>query len=437
MPTLDFTDLERAARDAYKPQFAELERRARHRRRRTRVAGATLLAAAVTVGSGTALNGLSRDDGTSYGTALSGVRLDATPEFIPTPDPSGSPDAGTPSRQIGGVMVAGDLDHLYVRYRDCQGQTCQIRVAATADQGGTWRTWPLPVPPDSMVDLRTAGPQTLVAWVQDPFGDGDLPRQYWLSSLDGGQTWREVPVREVPALPPDARPLMADPALNLFTVLAVDPTTGEVLRLAEPVRMGAPELFDGGPVGGGLWVTGYADRTVGQVHEPDGSISFSKVTYLDPTVEVSRDGGRTWRRTVLPEEVRAEGSNEFALAVHGDTAYVVLRDDGELRIFRSTDQGRSWRRAAGTARVGERIIEAGVRPDGVLLIQAGVLAGEDPVMYASADGGETLRPVRLGPGASAVAVPGGYVQAEYQDRTGAWLSTDGTTWSYVPAPTTS
>ncbi|MEO3815690.1 sialidase family protein [Plantactinospora sp. B24E8] len=435
MSTLDFSSLDRAARAAYKPQFAALERRARHRRR-TRMAGAALLVVAVTVGSGTALE-LASGGGTPYGGTIPGVRLETTPEFIPTPNPSGSPEAGPPSGQISGAMVAGDLHHLYIRYRHCQDGDCQIRVAATTDQGGSWRTWPMSVPPDSMVDLRAAGPETLVAWVQDASGDEAFPRQYWLSSLDGGRTWREVTVREVPVLPADARPLMPDPGTNLFSIVAVDPATGELLRLARPVRLGAAELLAGVPVDDGLWTAGYTDQVVGQVRELDGSISENKVTFTDPAIEVSHDGGRTWRRNVLPEQVRAEGFSELAMAVHGDTAYVVLRDEGELRIFRSTDQGRSWRRAAGTAPVGERIVEAGVRPDGTLLIQAGVLAGEDPVMYTSADGGETLRPVRVGPGASAVAVPGGYAQADEQDRTGTWLSTDGTTWSYVPAPTIS
>ncbi|MEU0154644.1 hypothetical protein [Micromonospora fulviviridis] len=82
----------------------------------------------------------------------------------------------------------------------------------------------------------------------------------------------------------------------------------------------------------------------------------------------------------------------------------------------------------------ERTIRAAVRPDGVLAVQAGISAGEDPLMFASSDGGATLRPAPLGPGADPRPVPGGYAQSGWPDSEGAWLSADGVTWAWLDPP---
>ncbi|SCE91474.1 hypothetical protein GA0070564_10223 [Micromonospora mirobrigensis] len=110
------------------------------------------------------------------------------------------------------------------------------------------------------------------------------------------------------------------------------------------------------------------------------------------------------------------------------------RVTGRLVIWRSTDGGASWRQATATADVANRTLRATVRPDGVLLIQAGISAAEQPMMFASTDGGRSLRSVPLGPGADARPVPGGYVQTGWPDSRGAWLSADGVTWSWIDPP---
>ncbi|MDW5327641.1 hypothetical protein [Plantactinospora sp. KLBMP9567] len=109
-------------------------------------------------------------------------------------------------------------------------------------------------------------------------------------------------------------------------------------------------------------------------------------------IRVSWDGGHDWRQTVLPEDVEAGGNaGAAALAIGDRAAYTVGRVDGELPVYRSVDPGRTWRRTAAR--------------------------------------------VQVGPGASAVAVPGGYAQSGNQDSSGGWLSPDGITWSYVGPPT--
>ncbi|MEN3609194.1 hypothetical protein AAH979_06555 [Plantactinospora sp. ZYX-F-223] len=170
--------------------------------------------------------------------------------------------------------------------------------------------------------------------------------------------------------------------------------------------------------------------------EENGTVSENVAIYSGSAIRMSWDGGRNWRQSVLPEDVEAGGNaGAAALAIGDRVAYAVGQVDGELRVYRSVDQGRSWRRTAARAQVGDRMIDAAVRPDGVLVIQAGILAGENPIMFEGLDQGERLREIPVGPGASAVPVPGGYAQSGNQDSSGGWLSPDGITWSYAGPPT--
>ncbi|GAA3759756.1 hypothetical protein GCM10022225_51570 [Plantactinospora mayteni] len=444
MPELDFPGLDQAAQAAFRPHFAEVERRARRRRRRTRVAGAAALAAVVVVGAGAVWRGLpSGDGGDRYGTLGPPIALDRTPDFVPTPAPSASPGANPPALPtVTGWMLAGDLRRLYLRYRDCEGENCAIRLAATVDGGANWESYPLPVPDNSLVGLRVVAPRTLVAEVQtrpkrdDGVIEGDRIRQFWLASTDGGVNWREIQITEVAAVPETYRPLEWLPDIDGLTVLAADPATGEVVRLAEQVPLQHARVIEGRAAGAGLWVTGWADETIGSVREENGTVSENVAIFSGSAIGVSSDGGRSWRRTVLPEDIEAGGNaGAAALAIGDQVAYAVGQVDGELRVYRSVDQGRTWRRTAARAQVGDRMIHASVRPDGALLIQAGILAGENPMMFESLDRGERLREIPVGPGASAVAVPGGYAQHGTQDSSGGWLSSDGIAWSYVGPPT--
>ncbi|AVT31272.1 MULTISPECIES: sialidase family protein [unclassified Plantactinospora] len=445
MPEPDFAGLGQAAQAAFRPHFAEVERRSRRRRRRTRAAGVAGLVAVVAVGAGLVWRGLPSDDGAAdrIGTLAPPGRLDRTPDFVPTPDPSASARGGTPAPStVTGRMLAGDLRHLYLRYRDCQGDNCAIRLAASVDGGATWESYPLPVPDNSGVHLRVVAPRTLVAEVEtrprDAEGRIDIRRseEFWLASNDGGVNWRRTELTEVAAVPETFRPLAWVPNLDGLTVLAADPTTGDVVRLARKVPLHSARVIEDMPAGAGLWVTGWTDRRVGSVREPNGTVSENKVIYSGSAIRVSRDGGRTWRQSVLPEDILAGGNfGAAALAIGDRVAYAVGQLDGELRVYRSEDQGRNWRRTAARAEVGDRMIQAGLRPDGTLLIQVGILAGENPVMFEGLDRGERLREVPVGPGASAVALPDGYAQPGNQDSSGGWLSEDGVRWRYVGPPT--
>ncbi|MBM0226986.1 sialidase family protein [Micromonospora sp. ATA51] len=301
-----------------------------------------------------------------------------------------------------------------------------VRFAATDDRGRTWRTGRLPVPDDAMVDLRAVGPRTLAAWYVSRSAPNSRSAA-WTTSADGGATWRQVTVRRVAALPAGWRVLDLQPGPSDEPLLAVDPATGDIAQLATASTLRNSTLAAGSPASAGLWISGWTGSRDG---------NGGPTVWTGSGVEVSRDGGRTWQRHEFPDLLTASDDVGGAAVAtfDGRTVYAVGRVTGKLVIWRSADGGDTWQRAAGTADVANRTIRAAVRRDGVLLIQAGISAAEKPVMLASTDGGRTVRPTTLGPGADARPVPGGYVQTGWPDSKGAWLSADGLTWSWVAPP---
>jgi photosystem II stability/assembly factor-like uncharacterized protein len=330
-------------------------------------------------------------------------------------------------------MVAGDLDHLYLRYTDCQhpGVDCAVMLAASDDGGISWAESALPVEHNSLVTLTALAPRTLLASVQD----GTAARQYWQASTDGGTTWREVSVREVDAIPAGWLPVDSPLSLNRVGVLAADPATGDLVSLAEPRQLAMARLVSGLPPAAGLWVSGFLGTATAPITTPHGI--EQSVTGTGSSVEVSHDGGRTWLRRSFPDNLDdgvAFGGASMATS-DGRTAYAVGLAGGALLVYRTIDGGDTWQRTPARVAVSRPTeVYASVRADGTLFVQLGTQAADHPTMYRSTDGGLTLRPVPVGPGAAAVPVPGGYAQPGWPNSSGAWLSPNGTTWSYVAPP---
>jgi photosystem II stability/assembly factor-like uncharacterized protein len=433
MPDLDFTGLSEAAQAAFKPHFSDVVRRVARRRRSARMAGAALTVAAVAVaGAAAGLPGAGHPE--FGGPAFEPHR---TPDFIPTP--GGTPVPGevrSDDKAPTGPMVIGDLDHLYVRWHDCRSaDDCALMVAATADGGATWRSFPLPVGRNAMTDVRAVGPRTLVAWAQSDPADGGEMTQTWHASADGGATWREVSPRTVDTIPAGWR-VLDDFEYLRGGVTAVDPATGDVAALA-PRTLSMAKAVAGLPPTAGLWVSGYLGTTTDPGTGPSGQDAAGRTLGTGSAVEVSRDGGRTWQRHAFTEDLVAADSAAGAAAIatdDGQLVYAIGRVDGKLRIQRSLDGGKTWQRTAAEHEVGTRPIQAAMGPDGRLVIQAGPEDAQPVLMFESRDGGATIQQLPVGPGGSAVQVPGGYAQSGWPSSSGAWLSADGTQWSFVDPP---
>ncbi len=424
MVDLDFSGLRERSRAAFAVNFDDVVRRARRRRRR-RVRGAAcgLAVATVLAGVAGASVALRPAGGLQNG---GGVVVAPTPAYIPPTQPTRPPPrSGSRYARIG-AMTAGDLSHLYLSYDDCQPGGCTPMVAASADAGQTWTRRRPPIPDNALFQLYALSADTLLVWYQTP-GDGGVDHN-WIASTDAGAQWRPMTISTLPAVPAGWRVLdFAD--LDASTVLAGDPLTGAVgqLLLHLPIAMG--RALPGLPAAAGIWLTG-AVSTTHTDSDPQTMVPVGSV------LQVSHDGGVTWHRQVFSEPLDAHTDlGRAAVATYdGLSAYAVGEVGGTLIVYRTLDGGLTWQRAAERAGVGQGRISAAVGADGVLTIQVGDQAADHPIVLQSIDEGQTLRPVALGPGAAAIAIPGGYAQSGWPASNGVWLSDDGVTWGYAGPP---
>ena len=160
-----------------------------------------------------------------------------------------------------------------------------------------------------------------------------------LRSVDGGASWRPVPALEAAGL--DFRDVEAFDAERAF-VLAIGP--GEASRIFKATH------------GGTTLVEVYRNR--------DPKRFFDAIAFWDPehglalgdpvdgrfVILKTDDGGRVWEQTSDPGTMPAALPNEGAFAASG-TCLIVDADGqawfgtgggSKARVFRSTDQGRSW-----------------------------------------------------------------------------------------------
>jgi photosystem II stability/assembly factor-like uncharacterized protein len=432
MSDFDFSGLRASSQAAFKTSFDDVVRRSR-RRRRARTAGVVLAAAVVIAGTGAASVQLRPTRGSVIGPP--GPVPVTTPAFIPSWQPSDAPPTPRSHEIKAGALEAGDLDHLYLTYDDCHYLDCATGFAATADRGATWKTMPPPVPRNAMTQLTAVAARTLVLSYKT---DGHPDVRHWLCSTDGGAHWRAVTAHPVTVLPAGWRVLDAPMSQEQVEVLAADPVTGDLATLSQPVGILYGHAVTGLPPQAGLWVGG--SGWPGQ-EQPSGD-ALSGGTQRPPrqgsTLQISHDGGRTWRQLTFPDAMRTDGDGgpgaPLIATNDGQTAYALGEQDAALVVYRTTDGGKNWQRTTAHLAITTQSLRAALSPDGTLTVQVGIQAPDNPAMYQSTDGGQTLHQVAIGPGASATPVPGGYAQSDWPNTAGVWLSGDGSTWSYVNPP---
>lgn len=441
-PTMDFAGLAAAAAHAFRPDFADVVARS-GRRRRKRAFGALVVTLGLAAGGGTAVVATADH-------APTPVRPAPAPSTGPWRTTAPQPGAQGPQPQPSYTQVtpglhdpverdatltglytelkAGDLDHLYLEYRDCAGGTCRAMLAASADRGRTWRKLPMPV----AVPDGPGADQPAVALVYgtlvlagDPVARSRNPSPpTYRASTDGGVTWRPSTVRTVDALPA-GWPLLAE----MDGIAAVDPRTGDMARLRPPAgsRMSHTFLLRT-PPGTGIWTLD-VDTEPPPSPLPTGGYQVRSL----PVARVSDDGGRTWDTRRLPAGVGTTPDGGASLdgsllaTADGRTVYAREKRTDGVRLHVSTDGGRTW------------AARAELDLDGPMLSLLPV--GDRTVIvegphgtYRSTDQGRIF--TRVGPslGARAHAVPGGYAIPTNNNEYSAWLSEDGAEWTYIRRP---
>ena len=399
MGDLDFTGLRAQVEAATAmPEFAAIQRRARRRRSRSRLALlATVLGTlAVVVPAGVAAQH-ARD-----------AQHRAVLEVGPVPDaPSPTPVVPTGPVEVSVRAAAGvDLDHVWAAVDVCVREGCNLQLVPVS--GGD-----RPGAPARVGQLRQRPYDRLTDLSLTAFGAGsvvlsaELPgwgRQY--SRLDQGPS-AEVGADTRPGA--TARPEDRVVQLSQYAPLKVaDPRSGRTVELASQPPLREATVLAGVTPRQGIWVSGTAGGR--------------------PAVAVSRDGGISWHAHTFGAGP-ADQQPVLATA-DGRLAYFFTLSTGRLREWRSTDAGLSWTEVR--ARMSWPPDSTGsfgavVRPDGSLLVwQAGPPA---TVYLESTDRGATYHET-TGPSGAVVQVPGGYVALG--ERLG--LSRDARTWSWPTVP---
>jgi hypothetical protein len=438
----DFAGLADHVQAAFKPQFTDVVRRAGRRRLRGRVAGAAVVTMAGVGAAGLTVNLLPA----SEGSILAGPSA-----------PAASSEAINMANGYGPTIAVGDLTHLYLTYttdRACQPADCVFMLAASTDRGVTWQpSRRLPVPASAVFPVLTPlSATTLLMSSAAPASDAED----YLASTDAGRTWHTVTVTQVGSIPTGWRllPTAQTAFPTAATLLAADPTTGNVVRLAPDPAISAGAPVDV-PTSAGLWLSGNELLPV-----PTGSVVPEAVTQPNGsrvdilrgpgTVAVSHDGGRTWQRSRFPDMNNGyDGGNPPIVATYdGRTAYVLVPKGDTVVVYRSADSGATWAPTGGTlpaTRSQVAVSAAAVRRDGTLLIEL-TNNGATKAAYASTDVGRTFHALSEDH-VTAVPVLGGYAQIDLPSVTigpggntqtkpgrGCWLSTDGLSGTWITPP---
>ncbi|MCW3816313.1 glycoside hydrolase [Micromonospora sp. DR5-3] len=451
---LDLPGLSHEVNQAFRPHFADVEARAR-RIRRTRVLGAAAVAVGVLLAGGTATVAARHDAAPTPATRPSPSIGPWTADWhgssrTPAPQPSyvqvtpGHYDVAEPDKPLTGMftrMMVGDLDHLYLEYQDCQGGRCTRMLAASADRGRTWRKLRMPegliVNPKYGTIVAAHG-TTLVARDNMQARMRQLPEEqrktlflepdtYWVS-IDAGATWRRPTIRTADALPVGWPHLNAGmQPLHKPMMVAFDPATGDIALAALPRVAHEPPLEL--PHDLGLWiVTDEAEP----IPSPLPSGGFTRKSW--PIVMVSRDGGRTWDKRRLPEEISAPPPagwgfrSDWLHTADGRTVYALEKRDKRVRVHVSTDGAATWRTGAEVDLGGPLLTVLPTREGSLIL-------ASDTATWRSTDQAASF--TRVGPslGSGAYALPGGgYAITTNNNEYSVWLSPDGSKWSYVGRP---
>ncbi len=264
-----------------------------------------------------------------------------------------------------------------VRYGD---EPPAIPLVLTEDGGRSWRGAPLTNPLALAAD--PGDPHRLIASALRYENSWSYHARV-LESLDDGHTWRGV----------------VDPQLEIdtFSSLAVDPF--------EPRTLYAGSFYGGfyrSDDGGRTWQTSSAGLRFGGCHHyyceanrvsailPDSGRSGSIAILFETQVYTSADGGFTWR-VRGPATSRPRYGSVAALARDPQGALVAVADN----IYRSTDDGVTWKRAGRLPRLAQP--GGAFQVNALAATPAGLFVGTNVSgVLHSTDGGRTWKALNNG-----------------------------------------
>ncbi|HEV2780142.1 MAG TPA: hypothetical protein VGX25_12185 [Actinophytocola sp.] len=386
------------------PGFPEVARRSRQRiSRRRRQLGAA--AVVLLIGAAIPLLRITTEPPSGGGGGAASVAGDA---------PSGE--------YVGDIDFVDDTTGYAIRHYCQQNGHCSATLLFT----GGFEPWAVNQLPASLRDrsgglgLQVLGPRRLVVYERAAGAGG----KRWYSG-DNGRSWQEVPTTVEDSVDTIRPGTVLDDVCDTAdcgrtSVVVTLPYSGRLARLTSQPPLDRMVLDRvSAAVDGSWWVSGLV---------PDAGRW---------ALAVSRDAGRSWSDTELPDH-EGEPFAEVRVSVGPDAVYAVgvgrvgpEDEDGLIAIFRSADGGRSWAQTwrADGVRYPRTIGGAAVAAaDGSLTVYSA--AG---VPYASSDGGRSFTPITpAGPTEHAFAprwTRGGYLAAKGAPLSIAYRqSRDGVSW---------
>ena len=230
-----------------------------------------------------------------------------------------------------------------------------------------------------------------------------------LHTVNGGNTWKEVPDTWQHAVPPEFSFLDASHGwLSCFNLYCNGGGAGmEVRRTTDA---------------GKHWYIITQRAAVLTMAFSDERNGIGQAFDVDDPVVRTTDGGKTWSKIEIPHLRKAESM----VLLSGQTAWVTDQGGDDLLLFRTTDGGRSWEESrAPVPSDWPEVLEISFVDQRHGWMALGHKQDDEVRLIGTADGGRTWAPVPVRPVRSGNWVPRSAVLGFVSGKVGFVFSTEG------------